>query len=730
MINRKLQISLYTSLLLCSNIIAAQEKSIVLDAASVESEIVEDSAIIGSENIVTTKEIEHTPSAEMLNPYKAISLEPGVDIRSNDPFGMDIKHVIRGKENRNIGETLEGLPLKGIGPGDGLSTIIDLENIETISVEKGAIKADSGFGYGSDNGMVDMKMKKPSKEFGATIKQSLGSYNFSKTYFRVDSGEIANSAKVFISGSLTNADKFKGEGESPDRQNIAVGIASTSNQKIEWELYGIYNHNKKHNYKGLTYAQSQDLGQYKDLDYNTQLTGNPADDANYYDYNRQDFETYTVFGKIKLPLSSDSSLTFRPYFLNDKGNSYSGSNGKVIDWLVDHNTYGAVLEYAANILESKIKIGYWYQEDEPPGPPTSRKLLDTNLNFMKWERVVKVNSNHTFNAPYITFEKALGNTVISAGVKYLWLSSPNLVSYNTAGISDGSYEEALAQAQNVDFTLPSNTYGIFLPNLGAVHYFDDYSSLKLSYGRNYNTPNYSFGGTMISYFNKPNIDEQLIQTMWADLKPEESDNFDVSYLYKSRKFNFESTLFYSLVKNVGGNFYDPTLNLTVQQNTAEARSYGLELAAGYKFTDNFQTNASLTYTEYGFTSDINAASGTVIRAKGNQLPDIPNFIANISADYTLGGYTLSPTVRYLGKRYVDVQNEYSLDPHYLVDISLSKEFALDERQRLAFSLSVTNLLGEEYISTISTSETNVAEVGPTYIVGAPRTLFASIQYKY
>jgi hypothetical protein len=35
-----------------------------------------------------------------------------------------------------------------------------------------------------------------------------------------------------VSGSLTKADKFKGEGASPDRKNFAMGIASTSNQEI------------------------------------------------------------------------------------------------------------------------------------------------------------------------------------------------------------------------------------------------------------------------------------------------------------------------------------------------------------------------------------------------------------------------------------------------------------------------------------------------------------------
>lgn len=726
----RIKVSLIAAFILSSSCAFAEDARVSLAPATVESDFIEDDAIIGSKNIITAKEIEKNPSAEMLNPYKAIALEPGVDIRSNDPFGMDIEHIIRGKSDRNIGETLNGLPLKGIGPGGVLSTMVDLENIESVSVEKGAIKADGGFGYGSDNGMVDMKIKEPNKDFGATIKQALGSYNFSKSYFRVDSGEIADMAKIFLSGSITNADKFKGKGESPDRTNLAVGVASTANQKVEWELYGIYNHGKKHNYRGLSYEQTRDLGKYKDFDYNRELTGDPKEDAYYYDYNKEDFETYTLLGKLKVPLGADSSLSFRPYFLNDKGNSYSASSAKVVDWLVDHNTYGAVLEYAADILESKIKIGYWYQEDEPPGPPTSRKLLDTNLDFIKWERVVKVDSNHIFSAPYMTFEKAIGDTIINAGVKYLWISSPALQSYNTAGISNGSYDDALSQAQKVDFSLASNTYEIFLPNIGATHYLDDYSSFKASYGRNYNTPNYGFGGSMVSYFSKPTVDEKQLQTMWANLKPEESDNFDISYIYKSKALYFESTLFYSLIQNVGGSFYDPALNFYVQQNIAEARSYGAEIAAGYRVSKNLQTNGSISYTKYGFTSDINAASGSVIEAKGNQLPDIPDIIANLSATYTLGGYAISPIVKYLGKRYVDVQNNYSLEPHYLLDLSLNKEFALDERQSIAVSLSCTNLLGEEYISTISTSETNVAEVGPTYVVGAPRTLFASVAYKY
>lgn len=726
--NRKIVLSLLTSSLLCT-VLYAEPKAYDVDEVNVEAEVQEESSI-GTGSVVGAKEIEVTSSAELLNPYKAISLEAGVDIRTKDPFGMEVSHKIRGKADRNIGETLEGLPLKGIGPGGGLSTMVDIENVQSVSVEKGPVKADSGFGYGSDNGMVDMKLQKPSNAFSTEFKQALGSYDFRKTYLRVDSGEIADRAKFFLSGSLTKADKFKGEGESPNRKNVALGVASTSNQEVEWEVYGIYNDEKKHNYMGLTYAQSKDLSRYKDYDYNTKLTGDSAQDSKYYDRNRQDFQTYTIISKLKVPLSQRDTVTFRPYFLNDKGYSYSGSGTKVIDWLVDHDTYGGVLEYAHEFDDAKIKAGYWYQEDEPPGPPTARKLRSADtMDFLQWERIIKVNKKHTFNAPFLTYEQRFERTILDAGLKYLWLGAPKLTSYDTAGIGDISYERALSQVSSVDFILPSQTHEIFLPNIGITHYLNDTSSLKASYGRNYNTPSYGFGGSMLKYFSAIGEDEALLQKMWSDLKPEESDNVDIGYTYEGSDFSFTSTLFYSKVKNVGGTFYDPVLDYTYQQNTAEAESYGIELSAGYQVLSNLFIKGAATYNHYAFTTDIESSAGAFIASKDNQLPDVPLFYANLAAEYELGGYTIVPIVRYLGKRYVDVEHQYSVDSHVVVDLSINKDFKIDEKHTLSLSLACTNLLDEAYISTFSASEINV-KPETTYTVGAPRTLFLSLSYRY
>lgn len=715
--NKHLTISIIASIAICNINLYADSEIKQLETIDIETQVLEDSTI-GSKNIVSDKEIKIFGGAELISPYKAISREPGVDIRFNDPFGMDISHKIRGKSDRNIGETLEGLPLKGIGPGGGLSTMVDIENIESISIEKGAIKADSGFGFGSDNGMVDMQVKQPSDTFEATIKQTIGTDNFSKSYVRVDSGEIAGKTKLFISSSLTEGDKWKGEGDALDRKNLAMGISSTSNQPIEWEIYGIYNNQKSNNYKGLTYEQSKDLSQYRNLDYQTT---NPSS-SDYYDYNKQDFQTYTIFGKLKIPLSSDSSIAFRPYFLNDKGYSYSTNGTKVLDWLVNHNTFGSVVEYETKLNDAKIKIGYWYEEDEPPGPPTSQKLRTAGtLAFDSWSKLIGVEENHTFSAPFITYEQTFGNTTVEAGVKYLWLSSPTLVNYSTTGIGDVSYEEALSQASTVTYTLPSHTFEIFLPNIGFTHFLNDYSSVKASYGRNWNTLSYGTYNAALS--------DATIKKMWANLRPEESDNFDIGYTFEKDKFAITSTLFYSFVKNVGGSFYDPVLNRTYAQNTAKAESYGLEVGTSYKVFPNLLLSASATYNKYTFTSDIQSASNAYIACKGHQHPDVPEFFGNISAEYDINGYKIAPILRYVGKRYVDTLSQYSVDPYFIVDISVNKDIILSNGSLLNLSLSATNLLDEKYISTFSASEINLVPE-TTYTVGSPRAIFASVQYKF
>lgn len=716
----------------------AEEATPTLGTVTVKGEAPQDTISVGSRVVVTQEKIQTFNNFGATNAYQAISLEPGVDVRYGDPTGTTARYRIRGRSSRGHALILEGLPFKGIGIGQPIQDLVDMENIEAITVEKGAVPANGSFGFGN---LIDMRFMRPAGEFSVTAKQILGSHDFTKTYVRLDSGELGGGIKVFFSGSMTDTDKFKGPGKGLDRENFAFGLTGGAANGIEWEVFAIHNDQKRDYYKGLTYAQSTDLGRNWSLDYNATRTGNAAQDINYYAYNRDDYRTTTILGKLKIPFGQDATLTFRPYFTNDSGHAWSGSsrtmvnfvpqNNVVVESLLDRDTFGAVLEYEKKWQDFRFTAGYWYGEHEPPGPPTARKARDTDLNFIGWVNLYGVGDRYSYRAPYMSFSTAFERTAVDVGLKYLSISSARFISYNTTGIGDVGYEQAKSQASGVDFTLPSNTHRLWLPSIGATHYLNETSLLKVSYGRNFDWPEFGWANSAISLFKQLGNSEQKLQHLWATrIRPQESDDLDFDYRYASHRFAFTSSLYYKRLKHVSTSMYDPVMNLTYSQNSGEGRSYGVEFSSIYRASDNLTLNMALSYNDSAFTTDVQTGVDTTVAAKGKQLPDRPRVYGNVSAVYDLNGYRIAPVMRYLGKRYADVLNRYSVGATWLADLSIAKDFTMGDGHRLQFSLSAMNLFDKKYIATISTSDVNTSQGAPTYMVGATRSLFAAVRYEY
>lgn len=721
---------------------AEQEEKDVLELEAlkieVESMTPKNNPGVGSRSMVTQEKIRTFNNYGMTSAYQAISLEPGVDVRMNDPTGTNSNYKIRGNSSRGQALILEGLPFKGIGIGQPASDLVDLENIEMITVEKGAVPANGKFGFGN---VIDMQLLRPSDDFLFLAKQVAGADDFSKTYIRLDSGQIAGKTKGFISGSLTNADKFKGAGKSIDRENFAFGVMGEFLNGIKWEVFGIHNDQERDHYKGLSYEQSRHLGRYKSLDYNKNKTGNPQDDINYYRNNREHYKTSTMLGRFEFPFGQNARISFRPYYTKDEGKAFSGSNSAMINFanqqnvvvesLLDRETFGAVLEYEKKWEKTRFTVGYWYGEHEPPGPPISRKARDTDLNFKGWVNLYKVKNNYNYQSPYVSFLAEFDKAALDLGLKHVSISSAKFVSYNTAGIGDVSYNQALKQASAVDFVLPSNTYRMWLPSAGLTYYLNQNSSVKVSYGKNFDWPNFGWASSAIGYFRNLGYNEERLQDLWKKrVRPPENHEFDVEYNYSVGRLSLTTVMYYKRLKYISTNMYDPSVNMTVSHNSGKGRSYGAELGASYDVMDNLLVSAALSYNRAFYTSDVRTGSNVTVEAKGNQLPDRPKLYGNFSAVYDVKGYRIAPVVRYLGKRYADVLNKHSADAAWVADMSISKDIALSGKHGLSVSLSAMNLFDKEYISTISTGDLNTNENSPTYMVGAPRSIFGSIQYRY
>jgi iron complex outermembrane receptor protein len=694
---------------------------------------------VGTQTTVPRSVIDITAGPAQISPLSAISLQPGVYVEAMDPWGINIDYRIRGISGNDygtIGETIDGVPLKGIGPGGNLNTIIDLENLGAINLLEGPIPADTGFGFATATGIIDLRMREPSDQAGATLSQTFGQDYFTKTFLRMDTGNIDNVAKAFFSASYTNADKWNGDGyvgvNPGGRENFEFGATSwNSDQKVTWALYGIYNKEEDFTYRGLNYQQTLDLNKYYGFDWNSALTGNSVTDANFFGYNYSDLQDVGFFGHVTLHLNDKSSITVTPYFLNDSGYTYTGTTvgsgtaqkGDVLDWILDHSTYGGICEYKYDITNGEIKAGYWHGESEPPGPPTEQQLLSIpTLQFVGWKTLQDV-GNHQFNATYINVDKTFGPLTINSGVKELFWTQPNLTTYNGNGLPNLSYSQAIAMnppSQSVHGT----TYDLFLPDIGATYKLYDTTSIRVSFGRNYETPDYSLGGQFPTLLQK-GFNAQQFQAMWDNLRPETSNNVDVGAVYDDGRLMLAPTFFFGSYNHVGEQYYDPNLGLSFNQNNEQATSYGFEAAAGYKFTPDFDTSLSFTYNNFYFTKNFMSSSKSTINATGKQLPDVPQFMGHLSADWRVYGITVTPIISYLGERYEDVQNKYSVGSSVVVDLMARKTFKLRNNSTLTLALGVSNLLDTNYISIIQASNTSIGENTPTYFVGPPRTIWTS-----
>lgn len=316
----------------------------------------------------TSKSIATLSSHANMNPYTVIAFSPSVNFTPADTAGSNEPSFhdpirIRGKSQSGPGGVymINGMPLSS-NPGGG-KHMLDMENTASIDLLKGYLPVDKNLGFSSLIGKVDLNVLDPKKEAGAILSQSFGTENFKRSFLRFDTGKIGDFA-AFGSFSTLSNDKYKGKGDL-ERVNGMVGLSYAPNERFEAKLYAIRNSDEHHNYDSLSYAQIEDLDTYFDKDFKT-TRPTSANDVDYYDFNKQDFLTTNIFADMVYKPTSDDTITFKPYYKQDKGeiffSKFDATPAKqgVINWKMDHDLYGAVAAYEHRFSEAlKAKAGYW-----------------------------------------------------------------------------------------------------------------------------------------------------------------------------------------------------------------------------------------------------------------------------------------------------------------------------------------------------------------------------------
>ncbi len=205
-----------------------------------------------------------------VNPLKAIETLPGVVFESSDPWGADEQNeaiFVHGFNTQQLGYTMDGVPLgdQQYGNYNGLSPYraVISENVGRVELSSGAgalgVASTSNLG-----GAIETYSSDPSHTMGVDVRETLGSYDTTRTYLRLDTGDFADGAG-YISYAHQSARAWDFQGYQGGDQVNAKYVHNDERGKLT--LFFDYSQKTDPNEDAISYGSQQTAAGAKFIPY-------------------------------------------------------------------------------------------------------------------------------------------------------------------------------------------------------------------------------------------------------------------------------------------------------------------------------------------------------------------------------------------------------------------------------------------------------------------------------
>ncbi|MCB2148450.1 MAG: TonB-dependent receptor [Deltaproteobacteria bacterium] len=720
-------------LFLSNGLMALAEEVVTLDEIVVtEKKLVKptkqtnETVYTGSE--ITKKGIEAQGAKASVSVYEAVNVLPGVSVESIDPYGLaaEQKNIrIRGVRGFLGAMTVAGVPNYGGNPMGPREYLYDMENVESIAVYKGAVPADLGTGVGSRGGAVELRPRWPEEKLGVDISQGLGENGYTRTFLRLDAGTLPTvNTRLSLSGSYTDAEKWKGPGDLGPRKNVSIMLSQPISERDDIQFWFNLNDLEQNLYKSLSYAEVQDLGTNTEKDYNSSLTGIAAQDINYFDYNRGDYLNRDFLSVIPLTLSERFQLKFKPYYSKEDTEILGGTlsmGGSVQKRTRDIERYGLISQVDSRFSWATATLGYWVESSDML--IRQQFYNAATLDFRGYGMVMENDGDGIVHSPYFKLAGSAGKLDWQAGLKYFYYKDPASQGYTA---SPPDYELVKAQ----DLYRQEKTYDELLPTLGVDYHLSEGIEVHASYGRNQIRP-YAYV-PLVTTYNSNRADFQAagvtLDDMFSGYDMEISDSVELGARFRGRWMEVMPTVFYARHKNLLTTVHDPRIGangVNYYQNVGKATGYGAELETNFFLGDHVTWFVNPTYTSLTYDEDLTFA-GATLDTEDNQVVDTPEWMLKTGLILTFGDVEVVPMLRYLDKRYGDAENTEKIDEYVVADLKIGyTKKDLSFIDTLKISLEFHNLFDEAYVSLINAMDDSRAG-NTSYYVGAPFTTLLTV----
>jgi outer membrane receptor protein involved in Fe transport len=349
----------------------------------------------------------------------------------------------------------------------------------------------------------------------------------------------------------------------------------------------------------------------------------------------------------------------------------------------------------------ELQLGYDFERSESGFDNAGGPIDTTGAHLIDPGTTNAFNYRQTVSAAYVTYQTTAGKLGILAGLRV------EQTGVRTHSITGNAFA--------------MRDYFKAYPTVHLKYALSDEKSLTASYSRRVERPD--------AEDVNPYTDHQDVHNLRAgnpDLKPEETDSFEIGYMYETAPRSYDLTAYYRRTQNGVTDIttvLSPDVTLTTKQNLLSSRSGGLE------FATNGHLMPKLDYTLSGNIYYRQIDANTV----GANTRSNVSYSAKTSLTYKpTGTDTLQVSGNFNGKRvtpqgYVDPFSTYNLGYSHQIRSNLNLVVTVSDllnSQKMHNHIQTAALTGD-----ISRHQLGrVAFVGLTYMLGSNKKKAGDFQY--
>ena len=578
----------------------------------------------------------------------------------------------------------DGIPVQSSGFfNHNALAYTSFESADSVEVLKGAGTAL----YGSDAvaAVVNVGSVKPDGKAQTSVKLHAGSYGYKHAYVK-NAGKMGKATNYVVGAGYTKNDGYR-DHTAHKRYEAMAKFSTMLDEENNIETSLAFN---------KTEAEMAGTLTLKELESASTSVGNikkrlskvdPQRKFDFarasvkwdnYSYDNLDISTiaylrdtrnrYTATWENSLPQNDSEQKTIGIMHKTEQKLSW----GKM--------TYGLDTEYTKGSLKYVQAFDYVPRKY---GSPVDKGLIyDYNVNYVAV-------------APYMQSHIELGHHVLlDAGLRY---------DYNAFDYTNNTESGKYGHSKYFRPADRKDNFSHLSPKLALSYQPDAQTSYYARYANGFRIPS----ATRLYSQSKTSGSTQF------SLNPETTNTFEVGFKKRFATSSIDLALYHmtindTIVRREAANkdrYYE---------NGGKSVHKGIELSYKQKFTTQFASTLSASYSKSNYVNDVQYGD--------NEMASAPSKKANLRLFYTPSdAFTLMAEVQYVGSYYMDDKNKHSYDGYTVGNIKMN----YNVNKHLKCFAKVNNITDKAYAE-----KADFAYGSARYTPALPRSIYAGVEYTF